>query len=279
MKFRTAAKRGLTLIELVVVMAILGVLAAVLLPKFDGLQKAADHVAAATSTTDAAKLIQSYYVAKNYYPNYWDSLLNGSALWNAGSVGAATLGLDAELTGSGTTTDKIVLGPALQANQVTAFSNVGITQVLTVNTSSTSGVSRPGDMFLTPTAIATGLTLATINTQSTGGIKIINHIYRSNLQTGSTLSGTINPTGTAGDTQLIVFGLGPQNSLVGNSMIEPPTYGEVNAQYIYNRLLVVFELTGFSSSTASSSVTFKAVLGADGDLLDDMAASMQKVKM
>jgi type IV pilus assembly protein PilA len=275
MKFRTTAKRGLTLIELVIVMAILGVLAAMLLPKFEGLTNAANEAAAASSAVDAAKLIGQYKAVKTVYPDRWDSLTDGSALWTAGSVATTTKGLNSELTGSGSTTDKIIQG-TLSSTQVAALQKAGIVNVLNLNTASVSSSLRPGDLFTVVAPISTSTPIAIVNSASTGGKKIIDHIYRGNLLTGTTtasqgVSGTINPSSTGAadpNTQLVVFGLGPQNALIPNSMLEAPTYGNAEAQYIYNRLLVVFEVT-------ASKATFKAILGADGDTLDDMSERLQ----
>ncbi|HEX4131798.1 MAG TPA: type II secretion system protein [Pirellulales bacterium] len=270
---RRAAKRGLTLIELVIVVAILGVLAAMLLPKFEGLQTAANHAAAAGSATDAARLIESYKAAKTVYPNYWDSLLNGTSLWTAANVGTKTMGLDTELVGNGATVDKLILGSALTTTQSLAMSKVGITTITGLTATLSLSGYRPGDMFTTAMPV-TGAALATINAGSSGGKKIIDHIYPQNLQPTGSGSGTINPTSTiSGDTQLIVFGLGPQNSLVPNSMMEAPTYGNDDALYVYNRLLAVFELTGFAGGSAKC--TFRTMLGGDGDLISDMSQALQ----
>jgi hypothetical protein len=141
---------------------------------------------------------------------------------------------------------------------------------MNVNTSAAAS-TRPGDMFTVLAPITTSSKAAMINAGSTGGKKIIDHIYRSNLQTASgsataTNTGVIN--GGDGVTQLLVFGLGSQNALIPNSMLEAPTYGNAEASYIYNRLLVVFEVT-------ATKATFRAILGADGDLVDDMSQRLQ----
>lgn len=261
---------GLTLIELVVVVAILGVLAAMLLPKFENLTNAVNHTAAGSSMTDVAKAIMTPYAKTRTYPNRWDSLTDGTALWQAASVGAETKGLHTQLVGS---TGKLTLGVALTDAQVKALSDVGISTILNVPSGAATATPRAGDAFNTPVTITTGMQLAVINKASTGGIKIIDRIYRNNqLASPNGVSGAIasTPTNPTGDTaaQLIVFGLGPQSSLIPGSMMEAPTYAGAHATYVYNRLLVVFELT-------ATKVTFKTVLGADGDLLDDLTVNMQ----
>ena len=260
--------RGLTLIELIVVVAILGVLAAMLLPKFDGLQNAANHVAAGSSITDAAKLISGYKAAKTVFPDRWDSLQTSGALWTSGNAGNETKGLHTQLVDG--TTAKLTLGTAITTTQVSVLRSAGITTLM--NLTGTSG--RPGDSFTTGVTISDSTRFAVINSSSASGMKIIDRIYRVNQMSGNVtgVRGAIASTITnpAGDSsaQLIVVGLGPMNALIPNSMMEAPTYGGANANFIYNRLLAVFELT-------STKITFKAMLGADGDLLDDLTIHMQ----
>jgi hypothetical protein len=208
------------------------------------------------------------------YPDKWDSLTDGTNLWTPGNVNTKTKGLHQELSASSGTggdgdpiiaTGKLTISN-LNATEVAAFNKVGITTLM--NLTSTSS-SRPGDMFTTPVTISASTPVAIVN--ASGGKKIVDHIYRQNLQAGAT-SGTI-----PANTKLVVFGVGPQNSLIPNSMLEAPTYGNANATYIYNRLLAVFEVA--TSSSGSVKVTFKGILGTDGDLLDDMSVNMQNATL
>ncbi len=73
----------------------------------------------------------------------------------------------------------------------------------------------------------------------------------------------------------MVVGIGQHNSMIGTWMREVPEYRNLDVTLTYNRLLAVFELA--TNSSGSTKVSFKTVLGADGDLIDDMAASMDKV--
>ena len=67
-----------------------------------------------------------------------------------------------------------------------------------------------------------------------------------------------------------MFGVGPLNSLIPNSMMEAPTYGQANATYVYNRLIVIFQLTRRPAVS-----TYKGCVASDGDLLDDISVNMQ----
>lgn len=61
-------KKGFTLIELIVVIAILGILAAVLIPKFGGFQDKARATQAITDAKQIATALDSLYAEKGVYP-------------------------------------------------------------------------------------------------------------------------------------------------------------------------------------------------------------------
>lgn len=267
---------GLTLIELVVVVAILGVLAAMLLPKFEGLQSAANHTAAGSSMADLNRLIGTYKTAKTVYPDKWDSLMDstGSALWAGGNAGAQTKGLHLQLTGSGSTLDKLTT-TTLSDAEVLGLKSAGITTLYnaptTANATTGQTSARAGDAFTVPAPITSSTTVAVVNAGSAAGRKIIDRFYRQNSVTGG-VSGTVN--GDSTNNKLVVFGVGPLNSLIPNSMMEAPTYGQANATYVYNRMLVLFQLST-NASTGNVSVTYKGCVASDGDLLDDVTVNMQ----
>lgn len=257
-------RSGLTLMELLVVLAILAILAALVLPKLDGLMRGANHAVGAAGADDTGRYIQMYLTTKNRLPDGWDSLLDGTTLWAANNPGTTppTPGLHQQLTGFGATKPKLST-TTLAAGEAAALNSAGIYTIFHYTTGSTV---RPGDRFNTQDTIADGSTVAIVNPDLTGGNgrKIIDHIYRDNLKSSGT-SGTI-PTGK----KLVVFGFGPHNALVGKSMLEVPFYPNVDPTLVYNRNLVVFEVG------TSGRAVFKAVLGADGDLIDDMAADLFK---
>lgn len=269
---------GLTLIELVVVVAILGVLAAMLLPKFEGLQSAANHTAAGSSMADLNRLIGTYKTSKTVYPSGFDSLMDstGSALWAGGNAGAQTKGLHSQLTGSGTTTDKLTTA-TLTAAEITGLRNAGITTLYHASTAANTAsgpTARAGDAFTIAAPITAGtttLTVAVVNSGSANGARIIDRFYRQNSLAGG-VSGTVN--GNSANNKLVAFGVGPLNTLIPNSMMEAPTYGQANATYVYNRLIVLFQLST-NTTTGTVSVTYKGCVASDGDMLDDVTVNMQ----
>jgi type II secretory pathway pseudopilin PulG len=75
---RRAAHRGLTLVELVVVMAILIAVAGILIPVLPGLIGRAETSARATNDSEIYKWVQTYEASTSQFPFDWDSLVDSS---------------------------------------------------------------------------------------------------------------------------------------------------------------------------------------------------------
>jgi prepilin-type N-terminal cleavage/methylation domain-containing protein len=255
------ARRGLTLVELVVVVAILAVLAMIILPKLDGLQNNANHAVAANSVNDTGRYIQTYRTAKQRFPDGWDSLTDGTNMWAAANVTTLSKGLHTNFYG---TNAKFSAG-TLTADDVTGLKAVGVGTVYDV-TPGLLASKRPGDVFTTARELASGAPAVFVNETTTAGINIINRIYRQNQRVGT------NP-GTSGDIpdghRLLAVGFGPLNSLIGTMALEAPAYANVDSSLIYNRNIVLFEVGG-------SKALFKGVVAADGDLLDDLTTYINR---
>ncbi len=263
-----SGSRGFTLLELIVVLAILVGLAGLAVAKLDLLQLKAEKASAGMDMRNISRLIQTYRATSNFYPNRWDSLLHGgTSLQVAGAPGANPLvgGLDPGIAGgNGFTEPKLALTAPLVDGQVKSLARLGITTIY--DHVPATGVPY-GDGFTVERTIAAGQRLATINAGNDAGLKIINSIYPEP-------TGFANATVPAGRT-LVVFGLGKWCTVVGstdqNAVIsEPPTYPYSNELY-YNRYLAVFEL-----SDTGSRCRLVAVLGADGDLAADELAEFSK---
>jgi prepilin-type N-terminal cleavage/methylation domain-containing protein len=247
---------GFTLVELLVVVAVLAVLAGLLIPKFDSVQSKANHGAAASSVNDVGRLIQTFKVTKNRYPNGWDSLIDPATgnLWTAATLDLPQL--NSGLTGVLDPTKAKLTTTTVTAGQLGSLGRRGITTIYNLTAASTANA---GDRFTTAETISATSKIAVLNRTTTAGKKIIDHIYPANLRPGGT-SGTI-PT----NKELAVFGFGNNNELIGTSILETPFYGNADPVLVYNRLLVVFEV-----DANGGNADFKGVLAADGDLLNDM---------
>ncbi len=75
---RLRARRGLTLMELVVVLVILIALAGILIPLLPSMLGRAETASGATSQTEIVKWIQTYEQLRFQYPQDWDSLTDAS---------------------------------------------------------------------------------------------------------------------------------------------------------------------------------------------------------
>lgn len=68
-KLRRNRKKGFTLIELIVVIAILGILAAILIPQFTGLQERARENAILAEARSVATAVDAYYALESKWPD------------------------------------------------------------------------------------------------------------------------------------------------------------------------------------------------------------------
>lgn len=267
-KDRSGRRGGFTLLELMIVMAVLVALAGLAVAKLDLLQLKAEKATAGMDMRNVSRLIQTYRATSNFYPNRWDSLLHeGTTLQRASAPGATPViaGLDPGIAGGiGFTSPKLALTSALTDNQVKSLARLGITTVYDHVTASTVPY---GDGFTDERTIAAGGVLATINGVNDAGRKIINAIYPN----PAGLAAAAVPAGRT----LVVFGLGKWTTVVGstdqNAVIsEPPTYPYSNDLY-YNRYLAVFEV-----DDGGGRCRLVAVLGADGDLAAEELAEFSK---
>jgi prepilin-type N-terminal cleavage/methylation domain-containing protein len=265
---------GFTLIELLLVVAILAILTAVILPKFDGLQSKVNHGVGAASADDTSRLIVTYKVTKNKYPDGWDSLLDssGTTMWSAADP--TKPGIHTQLSGipiSSASGAKLTT-TTLTQGQLDSLSRMGITRVYHNDAASTA---IPGDRFTIPATLAVGSTVCIINPATTSGKKLIDSIYPANKSKGNASATPPIPAGVPGtlpaNKTLVIFGLGPLNGLIGTSMTDVPFYPNVDLTLVYNRNLVAFEV-----DANGGRADFKAVFGTDGDLKSDMAADMFK---
>lgn len=78
-----SARSGLTLIELVVVLAVLVALAGLIIGNFPGIIRKASRSSSATSVQELSRAVQYSYTTTLKYPTGYDSLLEGpAALYN-----------------------------------------------------------------------------------------------------------------------------------------------------------------------------------------------------
>ncbi len=259
---RKLSAQGFTLLELVVVVAVLVILAGTLLPKFDLFKLKANKGVAASNMTDVSRIIQTYFAQNAIYPDKWDSLMvNGTSLWNTTNASADGAQLEPQVVGGPPTSaspNKLTVGTALSAGEVRSLARIGITTVLDANTSSDAA---PNDRFdgtivrtIGITAPATtGPQLAVLNVGSDDDADAIQaHIY---------------PNGVPSGKRLVVLGFGSHNTSIGNLVQEVPFYPNTDVTKYYSRFLCIFEV-----DDGGGRANLMSVVGADGDQIGEEIA-------
>jgi type II secretory pathway pseudopilin PulG len=242
-------RRGLTLMELVVVMSVLIALAAIIVPLLPGLLGRAERASRATNSQEIYKTVQLFESMYSHYPTDWDALGDGSATalpWLDGTDGVhGNIGLGA----SGPLAITQLTGP-----QTNALRGAGINRVqLFAATAPTTNNGQ--DVTFNPYAdpndrsSATGaLTLAANGTPNLVTLTAKGQ-FQLNLSDNATSS-----TGT-----YVVFGLGKRTSLIGVGMNEAPVNFFDNAALSpdsrYSRYGVVFQVSGVSPTNATAGAT------------------------
>lgn len=206
---RLASKRGLTLIELVVVLAILVALAGLILATFPSLLKRTSGATSATSITDISKAVQVQYAVKLTYPSLCDSLVTpAGATYTALNGGVA-----AQVTAS------------TFGGNASTFTSAGITQVVPM-------VSTNSPTFA-PNQLSDAISVAS----GTPCLTITDTNVTTRLRGAYSVSGT--PT-------YYVFGVGNYCSLIGpdSGLSEAPVHsGDAateNPQSTYQRFGIAY---------------------------------------
>jgi prepilin-type N-terminal cleavage/methylation domain-containing protein len=239
---RKQAARGLTLIELVVVLAILVALVGLVLAFFPGLLSRASRSTSASSIQDVARAVQINYTSQLTYGTGYDSLLNagGAALYS----GLTTL--------SSNQMARVTLNTADAA----ALSALGINSIYHLTATAndaTFDVTQVG----TPVAVINGVPVATIADAT------VQARVRGNY--------AVDGTGV-----YVVVGVNKAASIVGGNSIlqDAPVRSGANANEnpttSYQRYGLVFLIDGTAARTARflGSVAFSSsgITTAEGNL-------------
>lgn len=258
--FAFAARRGLTLIELVVVMAIIAVLATMVIPRLDFLKGQAEHAASAGTQADVGTIIQTFKTSSGKYPSF-DTLIssNGNSLYSK---------LQSQTTASWLEATQIP-GASTGQGWYRSFSDGGFQFGYKHNESATDA-SASGTVVVDMVNEGSDGTLYLATVKSTGGdmsglgAAIRNAIYpggavwnpgspavigngtAENPETPAvpaaweqTAAGTIPST-----SKLVALGIGPKSNLIGNVMTSAPSSAMAadDTKALYCRYLAIFEI-------------------------------------
>jgi prepilin-type N-terminal cleavage/methylation domain-containing protein len=215
-------RRGLTLIELVVVLAILAGLAALLAPRLDYLSKQTEHATGAVTAADLSSVMQVHKASTGSYPAL-DLLTDGSAVYSkVWSVDGSSLPFTA-------TTLSATGGERWYASFLDAGLNSGYVHVSSATDASNStGTAAPID--LVDEAAAGTLTVAELNSAG---------IYNSAIVKACYPDTQVVPSGV----KLIGLGIGPRNTMNGTTLASTPleTQGD-DSKAVYCRYIAIFAI-------------------------------------
>lgn len=238
----TAARRGLTLIELVVVMAILAALAALIIPRLDFLKAQADHATAASNTGDLATLIQTYKTSNSNgkYPTL-DLLVDetGAAITSIYSGGGAPIAAST------------IPGPASGANWYRSMLEGGLAYGITHSSTSTDASNSGSGALVDLVSEAAAGVLKVAELQNAGyyAPAVFKAIFPARIDSAT---GTSYTAGQYDNTKvkLIAMGIGPNNSMIGNVMEHAPLETDTDvSSSTYCRYIAIFAIYNNGSNT------------------------------
>jgi prepilin-type N-terminal cleavage/methylation domain-containing protein len=250
---RQIVRRGLTLIELVVVMAIIAILSVMVIPRLDFLKTQAEHSSSAGTQADLGAMIQTFKASSGRYPSF-DTLVS-----SAGSVYSK---LQAQTTGTAVEATTIP-GPSSGQHWYRSFSDAGF-QFGYQHDEAATDASASGTAGVDIVAQGVDGTLKVATIKATGGGTLATAL-RNAIYPGSVVytPASLGPDGVTGGgddvaassvqtgvgeipatSKLVVFGVGPKSNLITNVVATAPSsaMGSDDSTKTYCRYLVVFEV-------------------------------------
>jgi prepilin-type N-terminal cleavage/methylation domain-containing protein len=224
---RIANRRGLTLLELVVVMVILVALASILVPMLPGMLGRAHVAEHSTNVIELNKAWELYNVTNRAYPDYLDSLVDrgGTDVYNK-IPGLAVSGLFTVTSVSDLAT--AVGGGLTSAQLVDRLSAIGLRNVYSMDNATPNATFEPyGAGVTTPVAMPVAATT--------------NLVRLSTAEVVQKLNG-------AADGVYVVLGVGAKCGIVGQGIVSAPVHfseaaGEAgNPMNTYARFGVIYNL-------------------------------------
>lgn len=260
-------RRGLTLIELTVVVAILAILAGLLAPRLAFMRTMSLHASAGTCIQEVSQNLLSFHATQARWPHRFDSLLASTsvggtptALYGAGS--GAKGGLDTSLTAA-TSGQSLLTTAALTSDQLKSL--VGLLGQPNGNSKAKLELMDHDETNIKPGN--SGVFARDLNSGASTMVAVVNQAHNPNPVDPNSASGdiiykTVFPEGNNNNEVLVAIGVGPLCSAVSKTIVTPPSLYLRDATR-YNRVIVLIRVRpdGVQASLAGA-------ISADGRTLD-----------
>lgn len=223
-------RRGLTLMELVVVLLVLVLLAALIIPRVTGISEQAKSATNTDLVSEVNRAVSTYEARFGASPRTWDNIVpvGGTAVYTK---------LHPNLT-------PLLTVLELDANQAQSLTDAGIQGFMTVNESATGAPSDAASNDYAP--VATGLSLPALVKQSfTGhGSTFLDRAFNVLPVFGAGGTSTPNPN------EYVVLGIGLSSTLRGTSIMDAATVSSADPTQYYARMLCVYRIPPTGSATS-----------------------------
>ena len=253
---QSSKRRGLTLMELVVVMAVLAAVAGILVPLLPNLLRRAHKATDATQTGELSKAVQTYQASYMSYPDNLDLLTTGTGGF------APFLPTD-----DGNVFGGFVTSGTLTTDELKALGRVGI-QYLQPLATTTGGANFHPTMNPYPAGTTVLTNQISVATATSTNFAI--------LANNATIDG-FNPTFLQSvryndpTARFVVFGVGPRSAMVGTVVQDAPMSVPQNKNLTpdrtYSRVGLIFKVSGVEVER-SERARFVAAVALEDDELE-----------
>jgi prepilin-type N-terminal cleavage/methylation domain-containing protein len=257
---RRPRSRGLTLIELVVVLVVLVALAGILVPLFPSMIRRTQAASGADNVTEVLKAVQLHEALQGEYPSGLDSLIasNGSGGFQLADIvktpGGILAGPFDMLTDPNDNT---------MATVASALKQAGIT--------TTYGMNNAGPGVNATFSAYAGNLFDVSSLDNEGRIMVLTSDPDPNVTSGTSLLGLKPVDSVNGPINYAVFGLGSKSTAIGKTMVDAPVRFLSNGDSpvdTYARWLLIFEIpkTGPARLAAVAGVDDTGIFGLSAHL-------------
>jgi prepilin-type N-terminal cleavage/methylation domain-containing protein len=241
-------RSGFTLLELIVVIAILAAIAGLVINKVDWVRRQATMAVGADTSGEVAQNIQTYLVTTSMLPSGLDTLLDSASgtSFYKGIIGFTdgvgsipTTMTPTALTYS--STDKrlnslVRMGMSFVNSHLASSTYATDSGTVPVALSNDYPAGSAGGSAVAPVASTVNLALVNVGSSVWNSVYPLN-VWPQGTSTGSTMM-TIDSNGTGAS--LVALGVGPGNSMNGVTMVTPPQFPGPNPNLYYYRYVAIF---------------------------------------